>query len=99
MGMVETIIYGLFAFFSVLIAFLVLRDKPLISVLLGIITYPLLILSGYNWRLALIDSGKNPAMLGYARYPFALITLITFAVLALICILVGIILILKRRKQ
>ena len=40
----------------------------------------------YFWRLALIDSGKNPAWLGYRQYPVVPIVLAVMACLAVICI-------------
>ncbi len=39
-------------------------------------TMVFIMLSAYNWRLALIDSGKNPAWLGFERYPAALILVV-----------------------
>ena len=92
------IVYGFLGICAVIFGFIALRHKPLISILLGLITFPLVVLSACDWRQALIDSGKDPTLLGYARYPIALTLLVILAAAALICIVIAVIL-MSRRKN
>jgi len=99
MGMIETIIFGMLALMTAITAIRCLRSKPpIISLLLGVGTILFVCLSGYNWRLALIDSGKNTAWLGFSRYPFALIILVALSAVALISIVMSASSILKRKR-
>ena len=93
------IVFGFLGICAVMFGFMLLRQKPMISILLGLITFPLVVLSGSDWRQALIDSGKDPTMLGYARYPIALTILVILAAAALICIAIGIFLMIRRKKK
>ena len=76
MGMDGTILFGTAALTAVFasVALLSVRRYAL-SIIFGVLTMFFVVLSACNWRLALIDSGKDPAWLGFARYPAALITL------------------------
>lgn len=76
MGMFETIVFGMSAAFICLYALCFIKNKPLLRAFWGVVTMVFITLSAYNWRLALIDSGKNPAWLGFEQYPTSLILVI-----------------------
>lgn len=76
MGMFETIVFGMSAAFICLYALCFIKNKPLLRAFWGVVTMVFITLSAYNWRLALIDSGKNPAWLGFERYPTSLILVV-----------------------
>lgn len=76
MGMFETIIFGMASVFSFMFAICFMQQKPRLRAFCGALTMVFITLSAYNWRLALIDSGKNPAWLGFERYPFVLVTVV-----------------------
>ena len=76
MGMFETIIFGMSAAFICVYTMCFIKKKPLLRAFWGVVTMVLIILSAYNWRLALIDSGKNPAWLGFERYPIPVILVV-----------------------
>jgi len=89
MGMMETIVFGLFALTLVVVAISINKSKPLLSSILGATTIILICLSAHNWWLALGDSGKNQRWLGYEQYPIALVTCVIIAVSGLFCIIFG----------
>ena len=70
--------------------------KPILSSVIGVATLCLVVLSGYNWRLALIISGKNVKRLGLEQYPFAVIIFVTLAAAGLACIIMGIVCFVRR---
>ena len=76
MGMFETIIFGMSAAFICVYALCFIKNKPLLRAFWGVVTMVFITLSAYNWRLALIDSGKNPAWLGFERYPIPVILVV-----------------------
>lgn len=76
MGMFETIVFGMSAAFICVYALCFIKNKPLLRAFWGVVTMVFITLSAYNWRLALIDSGKNPAWLGFERYPGSLILVV-----------------------
>lgn len=92
------VVYGFFGICAVMLGFMLLHSKPQISILLGLLTFPFVVLSGIDWRQALIDSGKDPTLLGYARYPIALSLLVILAAAALICIVIAVILMIRRKN-
>ncbi len=65
------------------------NKKNLVGIVLSLLSIILLVLSAYNWRLALIDSGKNPAFLGLQRYPFVPVIYCSAILISLVCILIG----------
>ena len=76
MGMFETIIFGMSAAFICAYTLCFIKKKPLLRAFWGVVTMVFITLSAYNWRFALIDSGKDPAWLGFERYPASLILVV-----------------------
>ena len=76
MGMFETIVFGMSAAFICAYTLCFIKKKPLLRAFWGVVTMVFITLSAYNWRLALIDSGKDPAWLGFERYPASLILVV-----------------------
>ena len=76
MGMFETIIFGMSVAFICAYTLCFIKKKPLLRAFWGVVTMVFITLSAYNWRLALIDSGKNPAWLGFERYPASLLLVV-----------------------
>ena len=92
MGLMETVVFGFIALTCAIIGLVFLKaNKPLLSSVTGIITVCFVVLSGWNWRLALIDSGKNVQWLGLDQYPFAVIILLVLAAAGFSCIIMGIV--------
>lgn len=65
--------FGFLACFFIFVAALFWDKHPLVSATMGGLTILSICISAFNWRLALIDSGKNTFLLGFYRYPYALI--------------------------
>ena len=89
MGMTETVLFGFLALITVIAAICWGKRSMVPGLILSISTILLVCLSAHNWRLALIDSGKNPAWFGLCEYPFAsavLYILLLAAVLNIISI-------------
>ena len=97
MGINESIIYGLLALCAVLAGLCLLKKKPLVSTLMGEGAIALAAMSAKNWLLALADSGKNTAYLGFERYPLVSLALVLILAAALICIAAGLILFVKQQ--
>ena len=89
MGMTEAIMFGMLSLTIAVISVAALRKLPFVSALAGTVTNVFAFLSAYNWRLALIDSGKNTAWLGAARYPLVLCAYIVLFGFGCVCILGG----------
>ena len=90
MGMMETIIFGLIALASAVIALvLVAAKQPVFSGIAGGATIIFVCLSSYNWWLALGDSGKNQRWLGFEHYPATVIVLMALIVVGICCAIKG----------
>lgn len=99
MGMIEAILFAFLSFtMSVLAMMALVEKKPIIGIILGFATTVSAAISAYNWRLALIDSGKNPELLGFNRYPFVLPVYCVFITLGIACLIIGIIQYCKHRS-
>ena len=96
----ETMALGMFAV-SVLIlsGICMYYKKPFIGFVSSIAAMALTCLTGYSWKLMLIDSGKDTTLLGFSRYPAALIILAALMLTAFIMMIVSGILILQRSKN
>ena len=96
----ETMALGMFAV-SVLIlsGVCVYYKKPVIGFVSSIAAMALTCLTGYSWKLMLIDSGKDTTLLGFSRYPAALIILCILLLLAAVSMTFSVILILRKRRN
>jgi len=64
--------------------------KLIWSFVSSIIAMALTCVTGYNWKLMLISSGKNTTLLGFKHYPAALIILALLLLAALILLILSI---------
>lgn len=62
--------------------------KPISGFVCSIAALALSIWSGYSWKRLLIDSGKDTALLGFHRYPAAVILLCILLLLAAVSMIV-----------
>ena len=96
----ETKAFGMFAVVILILSGVcVYYKKPVIGFVSSIAAMALTYLTGYSWKLMLIDSGKDTTLLGFSRYPAALIILAALILTAFIMMIVNGILILKRSKS
>ncbi len=96
----ETMAIGLFAVVALIISACCLYyKKPFLSFVSNIISMALTCWTGYSWKLMLINSGKDTALLGFNRYPAALIILVILLLTAFILLIVSIIWIAKQNKS
>jgi len=96
----ETMAFGMFAVVILILSGVcVYYKKPVIGFVSSIAAMALTYLTGYSWKLMLIDSGKDTTLLGFSRYPAALIILAALILTAFIMMIVNGILILKRSKS
>ena len=96
----ETMALGMFAVVILILSGVcVYYKKPVIGYVSSIAAMALTYLTGYSWKLMLIDSGKDATLLGFSRYPAALIILAALMLTAFIMMIVNGILILKRSKS
>lgn len=97
MGGLETILYAFLSFICLLSSLTALAArKHIAEAVLGPCVTLSAVISAYYFRLALIDSGKNPAFLGFARYPFVLPVYCVFAVAGIVLLVHGL---LRHRKK
>lgn len=96
----ETMAFGMFAVVILILSGVcVYYKKPVIGFVSSIAAMALTYLTGYSWSLMLTDSGKDTTLLGFSRYPAALIILAALMLTAFIMMIVNGILILKRSKS
>ena len=55
--------------------------------------------TGYQWKRMLAESGKNTALLGFERYPAVPVILGILALSAAGCILAGVIMMVRKRRN
>ena len=73
MGGMETIVFAFLSFVFLLVSLIALAGrKALAEAAFGLCVSLSSVTSACYFRLALIDSGKTPAFLGFTRYPFVL---------------------------
>ena len=86
----EALIFGSVALaFAIFAVTLLIGKRYTLSGISGIITVVFVCLSAYNWHLALGNSGKNQAWLGFGQYPAALIILTVLAAAGLLSAATG----------
>jgi len=87
----ETMAIGMLAVVILIVSACFLYCKKLIwSFVSSIIAMALTCVTGYNWKLMLISSGKNTTLLGFKHYPAALIILALLLLAALILLILSI---------
>ena len=96
----ETMAFGMLSVISLVISACCLyRKKPFPGLLSSIITMLLTIWTGHCWKATLMASGKDTALLGFARYPAAPVILCILAFLAAAGILVSILWMARKSKR
>ena len=96
----ETMMFGLFSVTLVISAIGCLGcRKPVSGFICSIAAMVCVCLTGYFWREMLINSGKNPALLGFERYPAALVILVVLFLGALTTLAISIFGIAKLNKR
>lgn len=92
MGAIESILFALLSFFALMIGIGALAGrKNIMEAVLGICTALFALVSAFNFRLALIDSGKNPAFLAFDRYPFVFPVYCVFIAAGVVLLIHGIV--------
>ena len=96
----ETMAFGMFSVISLIISgFFLYHQKPFLGLLGSIITTLLILWTGYCWRDMLMASGKDTALLGYERYPAALVILCIVAFLAAAGVIISIVRIAQQHRK
>ena len=96
----ETMAFGMFAVVILILSGVcVYYKKPFIGFVSSIAAMALTCLTGYSWKLMLIDSGKDTTLLGFSRYPAVLILLCILLLLAAVSMTLSVILILRKRRN
>jgi len=73
--------------------------KPFWSFVSNITAMALTCWTGYSWKLMLMNSGKDTALLGFNRYPAALIILSILLITAFVLLIVSIIWMARKNKS
>ena len=73
--------------------------KPLWCFVNNIVAIALTYWTGHSWKLLLSNSGKDTTLLGFARYPAALIILTTLLITGLILMVISVIVIIWPNKK
>jgi len=96
----ETIILGLLALTLLIVSIYCLYYKKLIlGLVCSVATMALTCLTGYFWKEMLIGSGKDTTLLGFNRYPVAVIILVILMITALAVLIISIICMTKKNKE
>lgn len=100
MGMFEAVIFAFLAFLAMVSGLSVLAArKNILEAVLGLCTSLFSLISAYNFRLALIDSGKNPDFLGFYRYPIVFPVYCIFVILGIALLVHGLIMAYRKRMD
>ena len=95
----ETMALGIFAVMALVVsACLVYYQKPFWSFASGLFAIVLTCWTGYSWKLMLISSGKDAALLGLRRYPAATMILTVLLLTAFVLMLVSILGMVRQSK-
>ena len=96
----ETMALGFFALVFLIISICCMYyKKPIGGIVCSVATMALTYLTGHSWKEMLIGSGKNTTLLGFNRYPAALIILAMLFSAAFILMIVSIIGIVRQNKS
>ena len=96
----ETMALGMFAVILLILSGCCLYcKKPFFGLVSGTAAMALICWTGHSWKLMLMDSGKDTALLGFNRYPAALVILCILSVLAVGSMAVSVILMARKGKR
>ena len=96
----ETMAIGMFTVVVLIVSGCCLYyKKPFISFVSSIAAVALTCWTGYSWKLLLIESGKDTTLLGFNRYPAALIILCMLLFLAVVGMIISVILLARKRQN
>lgn len=95
-----TMLFGYLAFTALILCGCCLCCKrPFWGLLCSIGTMVLVYFTGYTWKFMLISSGKDATLLGFHRYPAALVTLVVLTVFAVASMIISVIWMVRRKKK
>ncbi len=93
----ETMAVGMLAGIAlILAAYCVYAKRPLCGLVGSVMTAVLTIQTGYCWKSMLLNSGKDTTLLGFDRYPAALILLAVLLLAAALIAAVSVVGIVRR---
>lgn len=96
----ETMSTGMFAVVVLIVSGCCLYYKKLfLGFISSIVAVALTYWTGYSWKLMLIGSGKDATLLGFNRYPAALIILAILLIAAFVFMIVSIIWMVRRSRS
>ena len=96
----ETMAVGMLAGIVLILAACCVYAKRLLCGLIGsVMTAALTIQTGYCWKSMLLNSGKDTTLLGFARYPAALVLLALLLLAAVLIAAISIIGIVRRHSH
>ncbi len=96
----ETMVVGMLAgIVLILSACCVYAKRPLCGLIGSVIAALLTVQTGYCWKSMLLNSGKDTTLLGFDRYPAALILLAVLLLAAALITTVSIVGIVRRRSR
>jgi len=73
--------------------------RPFLSLVSSVVVTVLTCFTGAGWRTMLINSGKDPALFGFVRYPAALVLLSVLLFGAVVTMIVSTIMMVRRRQK
>ena len=91
-------IFGILATALLVSLFFLPRTKYVFSAAFGLISAVFTVLSAFSWRSALIESGKDTALLGFGSYPLAVILLFLIFAAALVCVILSLVNMIKAKN-
>ena len=96
----ETMAVGMLAGIALILsACCVYAKRPLCGLIGSVMTAALTIQTGYCWKSMLLNSGKDTTLLGFARYPAALVLLALLLLAAVLIAAISIIGIVRRHSH
>ena len=95
----ETMAVGMLAGIALILsACCVYAKRPLGGLIGSVTTVVLTVQTGYGWKSMLLNSGKDTTLLGFDRYPVALILLAVLLLAAALIAVVSVVGIVRRRS-
>lgn len=99
MSMDGTILFGILALVLGIASLCCMKRKPGLAIIAGVLTLAAVYLSGHFWCMALAESGKSTALLGFAQYPAAPVILSVCAVFGLAGIVAGTVNLVRKKPR